>query len=240
MFDLTLEKNQIRENMASFIEGDAFISQLLRALRQGFYFGVETRIPYSLTTMIRPLLFNKKSRPMKSQIKWAADQTLQHGWIIGRISVLFKLFEVLLQKVSNSTVSLPWHSAVAGGLAGYLVMVRDGSQVNLKRQINMAIGVRTLYAMGAYAVRNNYIPTFTPSQNGYTRGQAVWYTVLWAAVMWHWRHETLGAPGEMNVAQVRQMDFIYNGGDVAGSSKWFGNNYMVLLLGLVGVKFGLK
>jgi hypothetical protein len=226
--------------MAFLFEGDMFVSQLLRALRQGFYFGVETRIPYSLTTMIRPLLFNKKSRPIRSQIKWAADQTLQHGYIIGRISVLFKLFEVLLQKVSISTTVLPWHSAVAGGLAGYLVMVRDGTQVNLKRQINMAIGIRTLYAMGAYAVRNGYMPTLSPTQNGYRRGQTVWYTLLWAAVMWHWRHETMTAPGEMNVAQVRQMDFIYNGGDIAGKSKWFGNNYMVLFLALASVKFGMK
>jgi hypothetical protein len=228
--------------MSYLFENDMLIGQLIRAMRQGFYFGVETRIPYSLTTMIRPLLFNKISRPFKSQIKWAADQTIQHGWIIGRISVLFKLIEWGLQKLFNSKggTILPWHSAVAGGVAGYLVMVRDGSQVNLKRQINMAIGVRTLYAVGAYIVRNDYIPNFTQADMGYSRGQAIWYTVLWAVVMWHWRHETLLAPGEMNVAQVRQMDFIYNHGDVPGSDKWFGNNYLILFMGLAAVKFGLK
>ena len=153
--------------MAFLFENPSLLGQLLRAMRQGFYFGVETRIPYSLTTMVRPLLFNNKSRPLKSQIKWAADQTLQHGWIIGRISVLFKLIEWSLRKLSASNATLPWHSAVAGGLAGYLIMVRDGSQVNLKRQINMAIGVRTLYAMGAYIVRKGYIPTLTQTDNGY-------------------------------------------------------------------------
>lgn len=226
--------------MSFLFENDMFVGQLLRAMRQGFYFGVETRIPYSLTTMIRPILFNKKSRPLRSQIKWAADQTLQHGWIIGRISVLFKLFEYVLLKMSKKTSVLPWHSAIAGGLAGYLVMVRDGTQVNLKRQINMAIGVRTLYAMAAYAVRNGYVPTFTPAENGYGKGQAVWYTMMWAVVMWHWRHESSLAPGEMNTAQVSQMDFIYNGGDFPGGDKWFGNNYMVLFLGLVAMKFGLE
>ena len=233
--------------MSFLFENEMFVGQLLRAMRQGFYFGVETRIPYSLTTMIRPILFNKTSRSLRLQIKWAADQTLQHGWIIGRISVLFKLFESILSKLSfaagttHPNMILPWHSAIAGGLAGYFVMVRDGTQINLKRQINMAIGVRTLYAMGAYAVRSGYLaPMLTTAENGYGKGQAMWYTVLWAVVMWHWRHESSLNPGEMNTAQVSQMNFIYNGGDVPGSNKWFGNNYMVLLLGLVAVKFGMK
>ena len=87
---------------------------------------------------------------------------------------------------------------------------------------------------------NGHDENTTNNDTEYSRGQAVWYTMLWAVVMWHWRHETLGAPGEMNVAQVRQMDFIYNQGDVPGSGKWFGNNYLVFFMGLVAVKFGLK
>jgi hypothetical protein len=219
------------------------VGQLIRAMRQGFFFGVETRIPYSITSMIRPLLFNNTSLPLKSQIQWAADQTLQHGWIIGRISVLFKLIEWAVHKLfqSKSTPGvLPWHSAVAGGIAGYLIMVRDGSQINLKRQINMAIGVRTLYALGAYVVRKGYVPTLTQAENGYGRGQAIWYTALWAAVMWHWRHETSMAPGEMNVAQVRQMNFIYNQGDAAGGQNWLSHNYLLSFIVLAAIKFGWK
>ena len=79
------------------------------------------------------------------------------------------------------------------------------------------------------------IPGFTEPEAGYTRGRNVWYVVLWAIVMWHWRHQTHIAPGEMNKAQVRQMDFIYTGGDAPGSDLWLKNNYLSMFLALVGI-----
>ena len=232
--------------MSSLLEDPSLPGQLLRALRQGLFFGVETRVPYALTSVLRPLLFAKPSRPLWGSVKWAADQTLQHGWIIARISVLFKATEWALARVFGGRAMavgagqrpLPWHTAVAGGLAGYLVMVRDASQASLKKQINMAIGIRTLYAVAAYLVRTDVLPGFTQAEGGYAKGTAVWYTLLWAVVMWHWRHQTAPAPGEMNVAQVRQMDFIYTAGDAPGWKKWLSHNYLTMLLGLAVVRFG--
>jgi hypothetical protein len=39
----------------------------------------------------------------------------------------------------------------------------------------------------------------------------------------------------MNKAQVRQMDFIYTGGDVPGRELWFNNNYLSMFLALVSI-----
>ena len=58
-----------------------FPGQLLRALRQGLYFGVQTRIPYAITAIVRPYLFGGKVRPLAGSIKFFADQALQHGWV---------------------------------------------------------------------------------------------------------------------------------------------------------------
>ena len=41
---------------ASGIESETFVAELLRALRQGIYFGVETRIPYAVTSVLRSVL----------------------------------------------------------------------------------------------------------------------------------------------------------------------------------------
>lgn len=221
--------------LLALLESPGLPGQLLRAVRQGFFFGVETRVPYAITNILRPLLFGKPSRPLYGSLKWAADQTLQHGWIIARISLLFKLGEWLLMRATGSRAPKPWHTAVAGALGGYLVMVRDTTQASLKRQINMAIGIRTLYAVAAYLVRTGSVPGFTAPEAGYMRGRNAWYVALWAVVMWHWRHQTSLAPGEMNKAQVRQMDFIYTGGDVPGRELWFNNNYLSMFLALVSI-----
>lgn len=221
------------------LEDPGLGGQLVRAVRQGLFFGVETRVPYAITSVLRPVLFAKPSRPLLGSLKWAADQTLQHGWIIARISFLFKLSEWGLMKLSATDKPSQWHTLLAGALAGYAVMVRDGSQATLKRQINMAIGVRTLYAIAAYLVRTGSVPTLNPAEGGYDKGTAIWYTVLWAVVMWHWRHQTAVAPGEMNTAQVRQMDFIYTTGDAPGRGGWFSNNYLPMLLALAAIKWGV-
>ena len=91
-------------------------------------------------------------------------------------------------RATGSRAPKPWHTAVAGALGGYLVMVRDTTQASLKRQINMAIGIRTLYAVAAYLVRTGSVPGFTAPEAGYMRGRNAWYVALWAVVMWHWRH----------------------------------------------------
>ena len=126
----------------------------------------------------------------------------------------------------------PWISLTSGGIAGYLVMVRDKSQPKLKKQINMAIGIRTLYAVAAYLVRTGNVPGIGADAAGYQLGTSIWYVALWSIVMWHWRHQTASAPGEMNVAQVKQMDFIYTGGDRPQWGKWWEGGYVYWLFAL--------
>jgi len=105
-------------------------------------------------------------------------------------------------------------------------MVHDGTDSVLKTQINMAIGIRTMYAIGSYLVRNGMIPTLK-EPGGYQTGSALYITLMWGAVMWHWKHMTKVAPGEMMKGQVQQMDFIYSHGDKPGLEKWLGGNYVM-------------
>lgn len=182
------------------------------ALRQGIFFGVETRVPYAITSILRPILFNKPGRPIQKSIQFFSAQALAHGWIIARIAIVFKLCERGLATLANEKNPKPWHSFFAGALAGYLVMARDKSYASMKKQINMAIGIRTIYAISAYCVRKGLIPipTVTHTPEGYKNGTTIFYTLMWGLVMWHWRHEAKSFKGEMNSAQVSQMDFIYN------------------------------
>merc|ERR1712224_790308 len=105
-------------------------------------------------------------------------------------------------------------------------MVRDQSEPKMKKQINMAIGIRTMFALAGYCVRQGWLPGFSDNKVSYDSGRSMFYVVLWALVMWHWRHHTVVAPGEMGRAQVNQMNMIYTGGDEPGKAKWFSNNYL--------------
>jgi len=127
-----------------------------------------------------------------------------------------------------------WHTFLAGTLAGYLIMYKDSSYAQMKKQINMAIGIRTLYALMAYFVRNNQVPMVEPTAEGYKFGTGVATTLMWGVVMWHWRHETAVAPGEMNRAQVRQMDFIYN--DAEFMSGWTNGSHLYWLVALLAAQ----
>jgi hypothetical protein len=209
----------------SVLESKGLVGELIRALRQGFFFGLETRVPYAVAGILRPSLFGKESRPFKGQLAFFAQQTLQHGWIIARISFLFKLFRAVLAKVFAREDE--WHTFVAGAIAGYLVMVRDAGDPTLKTQINMAIGIRTIYAVGSYLVRKGMVPIVSHTAEGYAKASALYVSLMWGAVMWHWKHQARAAPGEMNRAQVQQMDFIYTHGDAPGAEKWLGNNYLL-------------
>lgn len=222
------------------LESSAFLVELLQtvlvAIRQGIFFGVETRIPYAITSVLRPILFNKKSRPLGKSIKFFSEQAIAHGWIIARIAVIFKLTERALAMASNKRGPLPWHTFIAGAFAGYMVMARDKSYSTMKKQINMAIGIRTIYALAAYAVRKGMVPLpgVEHTEQGYQKGSAIFYTVMWGFVMWHWRHEAKPFAGEMNSAQVNQMDFIYN--DFKLSEGWTQSTHLYWLSALLAIK----
>lgn len=208
------------------------LQSVLVSLRQGVFFGIETRIPYAVTSILRPILFNKPSRPLAGQLKFFAEQIIAHGWVMARISVLFKLTEKLLARLNGTRRPEEWHSFVAGAFAGYVVMARDKSYQSLKRQINMAIGVRTAYALGSYMIRNNMMPFIDHSEAGYTKGTNVYVVLMWGVVMWHWRHQTSLAPGEMNPSQVKQMNFIYNDSDITKS--WFDSTHFLWFIAVYG------
>jgi hypothetical protein len=194
--------------------------QLVRAFRQGIFFGVETRVPYAIVSILRPYLFNKPARPLLKSLKFYSEQTVQHGYIIAKISVLFKFLERLLQVASAAGKVEEWHTFVAGSIAGYTIMCAQRNNESLKRQVNMAIGIRTLYALGSYMIRTERIPFIPNSPKGYVLGGDIWTTLLWGVVMWHWRHHTKSAPGEMVVSQVNQMTQIYSEGDAPGPLLW--------------------
>ena len=225
--------------LASILDAEGFHGDILRALRQGIYFGVETRVPYAITGIIRPYLFGKQPRPLITTLKFYAEQGLKHGWIIARISIIFKSIERLLMTLQGVAEAKEWHTFIAGCIAGYFVMVRDQADVSLKRQVNMAIGIRVLYSFGSYIVRQGVWPGISHSTEGYARGQSIWFTLMWGVVMWHWRHQTIPAPGEMDKGQVNQMNFIYKSGDTPGPQGWFSNNYLPWLAIVLAVKYAV-
>ena len=220
----------------SLVDWPDFALNLVRAVRQGLFFGAETRIPYAVTSLIRPYLFGKQPRPLRESVKFYAQQTLEHGWIIAKIAVLFKVSERVLARASRAGSVQEWHTFVAGALAGYTVMCADRTNASLKRQINMAIGVRTLYALGSYLVRVGRVPLLEDTAPSYARGNAAWVTLMWGVVMWHWRHFSVSQPGEMVESQARQMDFIYTAGDAAGSQGWTSNYYLLWLAALAAAR----
>ena len=153
-------------------------------------------------------------------MQFFGTQTLQHGYIIAKISVLFKVLERFLQMTGPKGKLQEWHTFVAGAVAGTAIMCGDRNNYALKRQVNMAIGIRTLYALGSYCVRTGNVPLLPNNAKGYERGTDIWTFLLWGVVMWHWRHHTATAPGEMVVSQVRQMDSIYTEGDAPQPLFW--------------------
>ena len=217
------------------LEMDNVAGELIRALRQGIFFGIETRIPYAITSWIRPALFGKPTRPLLASCQFFGEQTLKHGWLIARISLLFKSAQRVWVASGSGGEPKQWQTFLSGCLAGYVFMVRDAKDATLKKQINMAIVIRTLYALACYAVRQNAVPMISDTPAGYARGTAAWDTLMWGVVMWHWRHHS--ASGEMNKAQVASMNFIYTGGDVPGLAKWTGNRYLVWLAALIAIRF---
>ena len=160
-------------------------------------------------------------------------QTLRHAWILSRIAIIFKCSEELLRRRGGDVRPRGWHSLVAGGLAGYVVMARDGADRKLKEQINMMIGIRTLWAVAGYARRNGLVP-LPHGTTGDGTGWTLFVTAVWAAVMWHWRHENKAHPGEMPAAMARSMDFIYAEGDVPGAAKWLKNSSLLFVALVAG------
>jgi len=225
MADTSPEPASFLSPLLAIIDAPGIFGELLRSLRQGLYFGLETRLPYAVAGILRPMMFGKESRGIQGQLAFFGQQALAHGWIIARISFLFKLLRAALIHVFGKEEE--WQTFVSGAIAGYLVMVRDGNDAVLKTQVNMAIGIRTMYAIGSYLVRKGLVPGISDSPQGYHRGSGLYLTIMWGAVMWHWQHQTKAAPGEMMKAQVAQMDFIYKHGDKPGIDKWFGNNYLL-------------
>lgn len=139
-----------------------------------------------------------------------------------------------MAKLEGNKAPSEWNTFAAGALAGYLIMAYDDTYKVMKKQINMAIGVRTIYAVGSYLIRKKMVPFLDDTPQGYDKGTIMWYTMMWGLVMWHWRHQTTVAPGEMNKAQVRQMNFIYN--DFSLQKGWVESTYMYWLAALLAIR----
>ena len=78
------------------LENDGPIGELIRGAREGLFFGVATRLPYAIVGLIRSLFFPDPVRPARSiqaTLRFALPQVWDHGWILARIAVLFKISE---------------------------------------------------------------------------------------------------------------------------------------------------
>ena len=103
-----------------------------------------------------------------------------------------------------------------------------GGLDSLKTQMNMAIGIRCLYAIAIWCLQrfpNKMIPN---TYNGRRRGEYVWFTIMWGFVMWHWKHGNgQNNPSYKSVkSQLGAMDSIYTRGDTPLLSNWTYKNYI--------------
>jgi hypothetical protein len=246
------------------LENDGPIGELIRGAREGLFFGVATRLPYAIVGLIRSLFFPDPVRPARSiqaTLRFALPQVWDHGWILARIAVLFKISEnglsavtALLNGVTPKWgVASQWHTFVAGMISSNLVLVWDlfgyrmvsgaasakigqsGGLDSLKTQMNMAIGIRCLYAIAIWCLQrfpNKMIPN---TYNGRRRGEYVWFTIMWGFVMWHWKHGNgQNNPSYKSVkSQLGAMDSIYTRGDTPLLSNWTYKNYIYWLVAIV-------
>ena len=78
------------------LESDGPVGELVRALREGLFFGVATRLPYAVVGLMRSLFFpdpNRRARSVQEMLRFSLPQVWDHGWILARIAVLFKISE---------------------------------------------------------------------------------------------------------------------------------------------------
>ena len=241
---------------APLMEGDHFIGELIRGLREGLYFGVATRVPYMVTSLFREYLFRDPTstpRSLSSNLTFLIPQVWDHGWILARICLLYKLSAKGLDELAaicspgKTLHTSELHTFIAGMVASNLVFVHDFLPLNLrgraarssdldslKTQMNMGIGIRCMYAVMIYLVRNNKISYFENTYEGRRFGENIWFTVMWGFVMWHWKHGDSHAPDYKTVSnQISSMDNIYTRGDVTGLSNWTYKNYIYWLTALL-------
>jgi hypothetical protein len=235
------------------VGNDGLVGELLRGLREGIFFGVATRVPYMITSLFREYLFmdaTSQPRSLSSNLTFLIPQVWDHGWILARICVLYKLSEKGLGRFGSLVSGAPltkepkeWHTFIAGMIASNLVFnydvfpvnvrrgrARPGQTDSLKTQMNMGIGIRCMYAVCIYLVRNKRIPFVQNTYEGRRFGENIWFTVMWGFVMWHWKHGEAHAPDYKTIKnQIKSMDSIYTRGDRPVLSNWTYKNYLYWL-----------
>ena len=245
------------------LESDGPVGELIRALREGLFFGVATRLPYAVVGLMRSLFFpdpNRRARSVQEMLRFSLPQVWDHGWILARIAVLFKLSENGLSALTALArgavpewgVANQWHTFLAGMISSNLVFVWDvfhyrmvststsakigqsGGLDSLKTQMNMAIGIRCMYAVAIWCVKNFPNKIIPNNYNGRRRGEYIWFTIMWGFVMWHWKHGNGQADAAYKSvkSQLSAMDSIYTRGDKPLLSNWTYKNYIYWLVAI--------
>eukprot|EP00035_Acanthoeca_spectabilis_P006461 m.124825 g.124825 ORF g.124825 m.124825 type:complete len:249 (-) comp13515_c0_seq2:159-905(-) len=218
-------------NVLSILEGTEFPYQVIRAMRNATLFATETRVPYGIVNiMLRDLLFGTGGRtpvPLSKKLDSIVDGAMSHSWVLARIAMIFKTVEFTLARIEGTSQPNEWQTFLAGCVAGYSVMgpISSRADYKLKQQVNLFIGIRTMWAVAGYLLRKDMLSRFSPklkptSEYAQDLGWKGFVTLVWGFVMWHWRHQNKVAPNEMPVAMARSMDFIYADGDAPGAEKW--------------------
>lgn len=106
----------------------------LGALRNGFVYGCKIRAPH---TFVLQMVWSKGS--WQSLFQRIYDLTSQHATNLALNAVLFKLGVALLRLAQGTTQ--PWHHALVGGLAGFLIWGQNNA---VNWQVNMYMMSRAL------------------------------------------------------------------------------------------------
>ena len=106
----------------------------LGALRNGFVYGCKIRAPH---TFVLQMVWSKGT--WQSVFQRIYDLTSQHATNLALNAVLFKIGIALLKLAQGTTQ--PWHHALVGGLAGFLIWGQNNS---VNWQVNMYMMSRAL------------------------------------------------------------------------------------------------
>ena len=197
--------------MSTILDSTSY-SLLLDALatvRNGIVYGVKLRAPH---TFVLQMVWSKGS--WYSVWEKIRDMTRQHAGNLAMAGVIFKLGTMLLRLAQGGgKANAPWHHALMGGIAGFLVW-GEASQVNV--QVNMYMFSRVISALVLMLLERK-MASLSPEAQHILKG-GMGYRLLsatiWGLALWlFFNHES-----QVQSSLRSSMQFIYKDGDAHGGS----------------------
>lgn len=175
----------------------------LRALKLGAAYGVRVRAPH---TAVMTLLFGKPMSPVAFATR-VAGAAVEHGKALAYFACIYKLAVGVLMLLGRKFGSgqAQWHSALAGGLGGYLVWAKYS---HLNYQIVLYLLSRVIVACAKLIAKQGVQPF---AAIPFERAYPYMATIVWALVMYLYEVH----PGTLHPSLLTSMHEIYREADRA-------------------------